>query len=324
MVDKNQVTIYVPLTGGLGNQLFQYSAALSLNPQNIVLIENIGNPRLNRSGSPEILGLDLPQLVSSIKIKSKFLFLGKKVYGYLLRSGTSPGFLQKNCYTQNIFHFIANFVFTYLLKDRIRIHQSIDVGFDKIKSNSNFLIGYFQSYKYSNNPQVLASISSSVQRRICENPEWIRQMKSSNTLLVHVRLTDYLNEKSIGALEESYFRDAINFVLLSKPIKKIVLFSDDIERAKSAIPDDIDCVVHIYDDKFRDSTQVLAAMSIIPLKIISNSSFGWWASRIGNQYENLVFAPNPWFRELEDPRYLIPDNWETFPADFRERYTDFM
>ncbi|NBO50733.1 MAG: hypothetical protein EBU80_13660, partial [Chitinophagia bacterium] len=137
-----------------------------------------------------------------------------------------------------------------LLKDRIRIHQSIDVGFDKIKSNSNFLIGYFQSYKYSNNPQVLASISSSVQRRICENPEWIRQMKSSNTLLVHVRLTDYLNEKSIGALEESYFRDAINFVLLSKPIKKIVLFSDDIERAKSAIPDDIDCVVHIYDDKF--------------------------------------------------------------------------
>jgi hypothetical protein len=42
--------------------------------------------------------------------------------------------------------------------------------------------------------------------------------------------------------------------------------------------------------------------------IISNSTFSWWSAYISNKETNVV-APNKWFRDLEDPKMLIPEHW---------------
>jgi hypothetical protein len=52
--------VYVYLTGGLGNQLFQLAAARSLKPEIIYLITSVGKPRVNSKKKAEILVEGLP------------------------------------------------------------------------------------------------------------------------------------------------------------------------------------------------------------------------------------------------------------------------
>jgi hypothetical protein len=55
---KKKVTLF--LTGGLGNQLFQYAAALSRNVDTITFDCVLGAPRKNKNGKPDIFDFELP------------------------------------------------------------------------------------------------------------------------------------------------------------------------------------------------------------------------------------------------------------------------
>jgi hypothetical protein len=41
---------------------------------------------------------------------------------------------------------------------------------------------------------------------------------------------------------------------------------------------------------------------------MANSSFSWWAAATGKVAKKVV-APSPWFRNLEEPEFLIPQRW---------------
>jgi hypothetical protein len=58
-----------------------------------------------------------------------------------------------------------------------------------------------------------------------------------------------------------------------------------------------------------DPAESLVLMSLPKVIIIANSSFSWWAAKTGMEKE-LVIAPNPWFKSLESPSYLIPNSWK--------------
>jgi hypothetical protein len=54
-------SVHVTLTGGLGNQLFQLAAGLSLfkeMPINLILDSGLGRPRRNEDGLPEIASFE--------------------------------------------------------------------------------------------------------------------------------------------------------------------------------------------------------------------------------------------------------------------------
>jgi hypothetical protein len=43
--------------------------------------------------------------------------------------------------------------------------------------------------------------------------------------------------------------------------------------------------------------------------VISNSTFAWWAAFLRHNQEVPVYAPDPWFKMINDPKMLIPENW---------------
>jgi hypothetical protein len=62
-------------------------------------------------------------------------------------------------------------------------------------------------------------------------------------------------------------------------------------------------------------TESLVLMSLSKVIIIANSSFSWWAAKTGTGKE-MVIAPKPWFRNLENPSSLIPDLWIQIKSDW--------
>ena len=72
---KNDIIIS---TGGLGNQLFQIAAALSINPQTEVVVESsIGTPRLNKNGLPDSSDFNFNHQVKFTQFHKSSYFLRK-------------------------------------------------------------------------------------------------------------------------------------------------------------------------------------------------------------------------------------------------------
>jgi hypothetical protein len=288
----------IPLMGGLGNQLFQLQAALSLCDGEIELLGEIGKPR-NTEGSPDIcLGI-LPTRVSYHPLK-KNLFI-QKVYSYTLRNSLSS----KSKLLQNLVRYIASTLFSLYFRSPVRVVTASNLGFCNLKKirGSTLLIGYFQSYRWLTRemdhflPSWHSSISEELEREA--------QMKS--VCIMHIRLTDYISEKSFGILAAKYFEVALRMVQEQIQVDEVWLFSDDHTEARKLLPSHLLKSVRFIDDSTLTPVQVLKLMSLGNAYVISNSTFSWWAANFSKS--KYVIAPDPWFTNMEGPRDLLPPDW---------------
>jgi tRNA(Met) C34 N-acetyltransferase TmcA len=78
-------------------------------------------------------------------------------------------------------------------------------------------------------------------------------------------------------------------------------------------------VVNFFADCDLNSDASFAAMSRgYGFYIIANSSFSYWAARISESLETKVYCPNPWFKDMDSPRYLYPELWLQVTSIFHE------
>ena len=176
----------VQITGGLGNQLFQYFFARSLNIKfgcNIVLDVSDFTSN-NKSRSLNINNLDL-----------KLSFLKKKNY------------------------FNDIFALKKVEENSFKFDQKI---FDRRFDN---YIGFWQSYKYFiNNWNYFKDEINLV--KFNTDPETLNQIKSLNSISVHIRRGDYVTNLKTSAvhgnLELDYYKKAIH--LIRKQLKNSFFF----------------------------------------------------------------------------------------------------
>ena len=182
------------LTGGLGNQLFQLAAAFAISNKNeVILHDEIGRPRLNSNGRPEIESLVLPDSVRVERI-GKFNSFISKVIGFNLRSGFNPRKIE--AIGSRLLSAISNLIVSIYFGESTRVIKSNSLGFDAritdIKTNS-VLVGYFQTYRYIET----IGVENFVKFPISNNPkvnEYAKLSEVDTPLVVHVRLGDYRNE----------------------------------------------------------------------------------------------------------------------------------
>ena len=76
---------FIPLAGGLGNQLFQMSAGLAMSNRNEVsLITNMLNPRCDTRNNPDIFQFILPEEVRRVDLQPLSTFQ-RKIALFLLK-----------------------------------------------------------------------------------------------------------------------------------------------------------------------------------------------------------------------------------------------
>lgn len=308
--------IYLFLTGGLGNQLFQLAAAKSLNPNEIKIITSVGHPRLNKEGRADIFGLNIGHEVSEHKLKHPNKFVGK-VFGYLLRSSITPTFTEK-LLLRKMMRIIAKVIIQYEINDKFKICYSESVGFTNLNEEDNtlLLIGYFQSYKYL---EALRQIKENNEISIFNQLKYETSkvsLKRDTKLIVHFRIGDYKLDNSFGVINPTYYAQAIKKVISEYHFDEILVFSDEIAMARRLIRIETPIKITWVDPVEYDTLRSFQLMRAGHAFIIGNSTFSWWAAALALSKPLTVIAPNPWFAGMPEPKQLIPKDWNRVKVDF--------
>jgi hypothetical protein len=306
--------VYLSLTGGLGNQLFQLSAALAVAQGDQIVVEwKNARPRLNVSQLPEITEFHLPKNVS-FQNQPKFQRLNSKAVGFLTRLGVNPRPFEKTKVFEKLVTSLVSLISIRTFGAFAQTKVNKGVGFcpeiNTVREKSVHLIGYFQTYKWMVESSTLYSLTNTFIREPSNALlQLMKLAESEDPLVVHLRFGDYRNEPSFGLLTRDYYHDSILELLSEFQFKSIWVFSDEIEEAKSYLQTVDFSNFRFISDVENSSSQTLEAMRLGKGFVIGNSSFSWWAANLARNPSVPVIAPTPWFIGQQEPLDLIPPKW---------------
>ena len=297
MGSKTKQKVEIELVGGLGNQLFGYFAgAFYAQKFNKLLIVDLTQVSLGLTNHGSQL--------TSFKLSKSYELIRSKPRRFAR--------LIKRIFDKFSIKFKLIKYFRYKL---FGVYQSKEVGFDSFlekQSEISRIQGYYQTWKYVDN---LQELGADLSLEIIKPSNWFLELQNEinkvKPIVIHVRRGDYKNPDSpVGLLSRSYYQDAIEIVKSKYEKSNFWIFSDDIADSHKLldglIPKNSNWV---SPPEGSDPAESLVLMSLSKVIIIANSSFSWWAAKTGVE-KKLVIAPNPWFKSLKSPSYLIPNSWE--------------
>lgn len=265
---------YVQIMGGLGNQLFQYVFSK--------YIEHLtGKPSALHTG---FFGVDLKGTVITPRAYSLDFFNTDYI-----------------CINENI------------ECERVIANES-DL-FDANTDNT-FFSGYWQDKRF------YYEIRDLVDKELQLKPEFIsremsdiaKEMSTVDSVSLHVRRTDYLNQQNKDIFLEpgvKYYHDAVSTLIQKLGHKPVLyIFSDDHDYISSNMNNFCGCETHIM--KPRKDYEDIYLMSQAKHHIIANSTFSWWGAVLGRYPDGITIAPMEWYKDGHMPD-LYPDSWICIP-----------
>jgi len=303
--------LYIVLTGGLGNQLFQIQYATHVQRMTgcaLFFDISLGKPRTT-AGSPDSCVYGLPGKLTNFKHS----WLASKTAGYLLRSSHSPRGLESKSSSIYFTRILASIMLSMHFKKIIKACSPKDLGYDpefNHQSKRILAIGYFQTHIYGSNiedRQTTECFPSIIENESVE--EYRSQSVTQPPLVIHVRKGDYALDDSFGILGPDYYTKAIAELQELIDINNIWIFSDEPENALSMIPPQFHSISRVMPEIENSPALTLEVMRLGGNYIIANSTFSWWAAQSSRSESAHVVAPANWFKGMKSPNNLIPENW---------------
>lgn len=285
--------IKVKISGGLGNQLFQYAfgqyAAYKLNTE---VIYHAQTKLINKNFTQRDLDIekfDLPINFTKENFDEKSLFYLKKLSKYERKIVQILPFLNKKINIQN---------------------PDIHLLVKKINDDC-YYDGYWQ------NPAYPDSISNLLKSKIVLSDESffklenvINKIESSESVSIHIRRGDYINilanTKIYNICNFDYYKKAIEHIEKSITNPIFFIFTEDIEWAKESF----------VGDKFifvtgNSAIEDMIMMSKCKNNIIANSTFSWWGAWLNQNDKKIVVAPKNWYVNFlkNSVHDFLPNNW---------------
>jgi hypothetical protein len=276
--------IKVKLSGGVGNQLFQYfEGARNAIETNQRLILDFRDVYLGKSNHSSLINsFSLPVTAEYINVDPKpiWKYFGKiilsirfKILRFAKLQKKDPLFETLRNQTRKNYDFVLS---------------RTDVGLE-LKNPSPWFL----------------SLSSEIQRE--------------PVIAIHIRRGDYLlprNRNTIGVLDVSYYMECHKLANHDVGSLPVWIFSDseDIDKEfESAFPPN---TKFISPPSGSDPAESIMILSLARALIISNSTFSWWAAALSKN-STIVYCPLTWFKNLEQPRDLSMDSWKLVESKWK-------
>ena len=278
--------ISVLFFGGLGNQLFQLALAKTLEFK-------YPNVKFDYIDLTRFEDIKRKWSLSELSIKRKKI----NKFSYLL--------LNIKRIINKKFPFI---VIRILFFNVINESKYKYINKQPEKCNNLVFDGYWQSEKYFlENKKYL--IDQFLKPRI----NLINQHKASRTVALHIRIGDYVHNKVSNqnhfVCDFDWYKKAINYLYEIDNNFKFILYTDNYEYIKTN---------YIFDQKYQIIVPEVSDNDYINLMymtysdhfIISNSSYSWWASYLGESSESITIAPKYWYpNKLTSNIPIFRSNW---------------
>lgn len=280
--------ITVRISGGLGNQMFQYAFGRKLSikkKENLILdLSSYDNYNLFK------FGLNCYDL--------KCDFINRKLF-------YNDKYIRKIC--KQLASFGLNRFFNYYIEKEL-------FKFDKnaILTNANYYLGSWQSFKYFEDITEVIINDFKIDKVLNQKYlELTDQMSLSESISLHIRRGDYFSDKRSqkdhGVLGLDYFERALNFVISHMVNPRVYVFSDDMNWVKNHFKTKYS--VHYISDSFSEPEISINLMSKCKHNIIANSSFSWWGAWLNQNPDKIIIAPKIWMRNNHTSPDLVPGEW---------------
>ena len=266
-LNKDFSARYIFVFGGLGNQLFQYAFACFIRGQGVQNIKFI-----DCTGLFEVRRRYCLQ-------NGEFETISPPKYQVLL--------------LLSIVYFIKFLPFPKI-KRYFGIYYDGEVQIlDDLKTikKMRFFYGYWQEF-------ILAKNCSDKIDSLFDGVEYLTSEK--NVIGVHCRRGDFINNQKTqkhNVTSKEYFERGVEQVLITQPNCKVKVFTDDKEW----------CINNLsfanVDNTFSDHSELGEVKDFMHLKssssfVLSNSTFGWWASYASKSDNKTIVLPDMWLSNL--------------------------
>ena len=290
--------IIVKLSGGLGNQLFQYSFGRYLSLKHNTELKLDIQLNINASDfTPRLLGL------SKYNIDLNFA-TNNEIESYKFFKTGSLSRIERK----------LNQRFPFINK-RYVVEKPFAILNNDLLLDDCYYEGYWQSEYYFKSIKNILINDLQFNFDLNEsNKLLVEDISNSMSVSLHIRRSDYLsvssNAKIFSICTLKYYQDAISYFNLKfgKPI--FYIFSDDISWAKENFVGENFVIVDVNQD---DPHSDMYLMSQCKHNIIANSTFSWWGAWLNSTEDKVVISPKEWYRNKEINTNailsLIPKEW---------------
>jgi hypothetical protein len=295
----------ITLSGGLGNQMFQYAFFLARKEYNkdVVLTDYLFcfGPDAPHNGY-ELTRLFHVAVCKNTGIRNLIRLIRK-----LLIFRNKKGFRS-----------ISSFLLWALKKMNIHIiteesKESLHHGAMQKQPGVCIYMGHWQKEAYFLFIKQKVSDAFSFEK-LAKSPgtrEIRATIKKTASVSIHIRRGDFLleEEKFGNICTHQYYERAIAEIERRVESPVFFVFSDDMQWVRENLRIPHPC--HYIDwNQGRDSWQDMYLMSECRHHIIANSTFSWWGAWLDQSPQKIVITPGR-FLNNTDTSGLIPDNWIT-------------
>jgi hypothetical protein len=285
--------IRIKISGGLGNQLFQYAfgqyAAKKLNTEVLYHAQTKLVHKNFTKRELDIEKFNLPINFTEENFDEKSFFHSDNLSRYERKLSQIFPFINKKINIQSP-----------------DIHKLVE----NIKDNC-YYEGYWQNSMYPDSiSELLKSKIVLSDTSFAKLKYLITEIENSDSISIHIRRGDYMNiaanAKIYNICDMDYYEKAMDFIGKKTSNPRFFIFTEDIDWAKE----------NFVGDKFRFVTgnsaiEDMILMSMCKNQIIANSTFSWWAAWLNKNNQKIVTAPQKWYvnflqNQLND---FLPKNW---------------
>lgn len=292
-MNYKNASVIVELSGGLGNQMFQYSAGRSLASR-----------------------LNLPLLLDL----SWFHGQSKRYYAlssFNIDAATFNRYAKLPCLLRHFSARISSKLFPVICGNPVfrepHFHYCSD--FQRI-SSPVYLRGYWQSERYFSDIRPYLLEEFALLRPMAHTCKNIRdKILDSEAICVHVRRGDYLPnicDKTIhDVCSIDYYKAGYHELVKDLKNPHCFIFSDDPDWAAYSLLFSCPVTVVAVNGRYHEYLDLIL-MSLCKHFLIANSSFSWWAAWLCQYSQKKVVAPSRWFLSEQIKTVdLLPKSWMT-------------
>ena len=293
------------MAGRIGNQLFMYAAARTLqymrgNNEEIIVDDRINVP-LKYENSLEHYPLSGVKFVHDDKLLITHRFWKQRLcFRIINKIERKMNYEQRDKFEkkwQSIFN-----------KMGVVYCENGVVDFPTNNCKDIYMWGYFQSEKYfqSCKEELIEKFSLIKEVETSDYPN-LEEIRNRNTVCISIKVQHNVGNEMYDVCSEDYWKTAIRYITERVPNPLFFVCSDNISYVKENLIDFSEYDVVVQDASYPVHIS-LAVMAQCKHFIIGNTSFGWWAQYLSKNPNKIVVAPSRWYG-IDIPCDIYLDNW---------------